>query len=108
MKLSGRFGYFLYFSVLGRGQGGGVRGGGGGGAVLIKNRGRGGGSEEEARAGEWRRGNICGEGGGGAKYFFFGAETPTKESCLFTARLCRGSHAKFSPPMSLQSPFEIL
>ena len=35
------------------------------GSVLIKNRGRGGGfSKEEAWEGEWRRGNVCGEGGG--------------------------------------------
>ena len=43
--LGGRFRIiFIFFSVLGRGKGGSVRGGGrGGGGVLKKNRGRGGG-----------------------------------------------------------------
>ena len=46
------------------------------GAGLNKNQREGGFSEEEAREGEGCRGNVCGEGGGGAKYFFSGPKCP--------------------------------
>ena len=62
-----------------------------GGSVLIKNRGRGRVfSEEEAWEGGGRWGNVSGEGG--AKYFFSGAEIPTKN---FRPRIIsRGVYSK--------------
>ena len=74
--LGGRLGYFLFFSFPGRGRGGWCprrwleR------RYFFKREGGGGGSEEEAREGEGRWGNVCGEGGGGAKYFFGGPKCP--------------------------------
>ena len=75
---------FYFFLFRGGGKGGGVRGGGWGGG-LIKNRGRGGGGVPTRRRGrgEGRRGNVCGEEGGGAKYFFSGPKCPpSSRRCL--------------------------
>ena len=83
--LGGRFGYFLFFSFSWAGEKGGaseeVAGGAG---LLSKIEGGGGLSEEEARERKGRRGNVCGEGGGGAKYFFSGPKCPP--SCLSPTR----------------------
>ena len=82
IKLGGRFGYFLFFSARGRGRGSARRREGGG-DFLLKIPGG-----EVSRAGGSRgargREGVCGEfGGRGAKYFFFGAEIPTKQGICY-------------------------
>ena len=61
----GRFGYFLFFSARGRGEGG-VRGAGGGGSdFLLKITGRGGVSRADGGRGARGREGVCREFGGG-------------------------------------------
>ena len=77
LLLGGRFGYFLFFLLLGEGEGG-VRGIGGG-TVFCCNSQEGGvrpGGAEGLGGCLRRIGEIF--GGGEAKYFFFGAEMSTK------------------------------
>ena len=75
-NLGGRFGYFLFFFLLGEGEGG-VRGAGRGeGRFLIQNPRRGGVSRRGRGRGCLRR--IGDLGGEGANFFFFGAEMSTK------------------------------
>ena len=68
---------FNYFSVRGAGEKEEASEEVAVGSVSIKNRGRGGGFREGGVGGERARwGNVCGERGGGAKYFFSGPKFP--------------------------------
>ena len=77
--MGGRFGYFLFF-LLGTGERG-VRGAARGwGTIFLLKIPGGGGVSRAGWGGASGREGVCAEfgGGGGAKYFFFGAEIPTK------------------------------
>ena len=81
--LDGRLGYFLSF-LLGEGKGKSEAPGGGRGVGLFIEKPRRGGVSEGGGGGPRGREGVCGEfgEGGGAKFFFFGAEIPTKDFAL--------------------------
>ena len=87
-KLGGRFGYFLFFSVRGRGRGSPSRERRGGVRFLLKIPGGGGGFSGQMRVGGRVAGRVfAGNWGGGLNIFFFGAEIPTKQSNTIWCRL---------------------
>ena len=129
-RLGGRFGYFLFFFVLGEGKGG-VRGAGMGGSVFIENPRRGGSPAQEGPRGrEGVRGKLGNLGGVGAKYFFSGPKCPPSRFSLFlnysmsevqisqksggnrrkpqeTADVCRNPFVPFSLPLYNQTMMQL-
>ena len=76
-NLGGHFGYFFFF--FGSGEGKGEYGTTGRGVSVFLLKIPGGGGVLQERGGGQGAGRSAGNLGGGAKYFFFGAEMPTKK-----------------------------